>query len=125
MGHNLRAAFYWAASRPYVSYHVSGNLGLAHFASYGFNNGYGNCYVMAAVFCVMARELGYEAYEISGYVPSLNGGMTPHSWVEVKVNGRWYVCDPDFTEETGGNGYLIWYGTPGTWMYASYWRMGN
>ena len=80
---------------------------------------------MAASFVVLARQLGYEAYQISGYVPSVYGGLTPHSWTEVKVDGNYYVFDPDFEEETPYNGYKITYGASQTWRYSNYYRMGN
>ncbi|MBR1392778.1 MAG: transglutaminase domain-containing protein [Ruminococcus sp.] len=87
------------------------------YAEYGFTYGKGNCYVMAAMFCEMARTLGYECHHISGRVPLARGGYGPHSWAEITVNGKVYVCDPDFTHETGYNGYMINYGQSGTWRY--------
>ena len=71
----------------------------------------------------MAKVLGYDAHQVAGYVPKIGGGVTPHSWVEIVINGTVYVFDPNFTNETGGNGYQIRYGTSGTWMYSSYYRM--
>lgn len=87
------------------------------YADYGFKNGKGNCYVMAAMFCEMAKLLGYDAHQISGRVPLKAGGYGPHSWVELKFEGTTYVCDPDFAEETKRNGYMITYGQSGTWVY--------
>jgi hypothetical protein len=72
---------------------------------------------MAAMFCEMAKCIGYEAHQISGKVPLRAGGYGPHSWVEVTIDGTVYVCDPDFTNETGRNGYMIAYGQSGTWRY--------
>ena len=79
--------------------------------------------MMAATFYYMAKVLGYDAHQVAGYVPRIGGGVTPHSWVEIVINGTVYVFDPNFTNETGGNGYQIRYGTSGTWMYSSYYRM--
>jgi uncharacterized protein YjdB len=125
VGWNLRAAFNYAASLTYyrnVPVPASGQH-LEGYARYGFENGRGNCYVMAAVFCRMARELGYECYLVEGYVPKIGGGTTVHGWTEIVVNGRTYVCDPDFTHETNHNGYMITYGTSGTWVYQKYSRV--
>ena len=72
---------------------------------------------MAAMFCEMAKLLGYDAHQISGRVPLKAGGYGPHSWVEITFEGTTYVCDPDFTEETKRNGYMITYGQSGTWVY--------
>ncbi len=90
---------------------------LEWYAEYGFKNGKGNCYVMAAMFCEMARLLGYDAHLISGKVPLKDGTLGAHSWVEVVIGGTVYVCDPDFTSETNNNGYMITYGQSGTWRY--------
>jgi hypothetical protein len=125
VGWDLRNAFNYAASLSYyraVSVPASGQH-LEEYAKFGFENGKGNCYVMAAVFCRMAKELGYECYLVEGYVPKRGGGTTVHGWTEVVIDGRTYVCDPDFTNETGKNGYMITYGTSGTWVYQKYSRV--
>ena len=101
---------HWVFNTPYTSA-AEGDI------YYGFKNGKGNCYVMAAMFCEMAKLLGYDAHQISGRVPLKAGGYGPHSWVEVTFEGTTYVCDPDFTEETKRNGYMITYGQSGTWVY--------
>lgn len=83
---------------------------------------------MAAAFCELARALGYDAHQMSGYVPSSSGGLTEHSWVEIDQNGATYVCDPDFVYDMARkgrvvNGYMFAYRTSGTWMYTRYYRM--
>ena len=123
VGWNLRAAYNWSAGLPYYRMASSPSQGSEWFALYGFENYTGNCYVMAATFYYMAKVLGYDAHQVAGYVPRIGGGVTPHSWVEIVINGTVYVFDPNFTNETGGNGYQIRYGTSGTWMYSSYYRM--
>ncbi len=60
-----------------------------------FKNGYGNCYKYAAAFACIAKVLGYESRVCVGKISARSGGMTPHGWTEVKVNGSWYLCDPD------------------------------
>ena len=118
VGWSLWSAYNWSAGLTYQTMTSNSSPGSAWFATYGFQNGRGNCYVMAATFCYLARTLGYEAHQISGYVPLRNGGRSPHSWCEVVVNGTTYVFDPNFTNETGRNGYQINYGTSGTWRYV-------
>lgn len=56
-------------------------------------------------------------------VPLRSGNMGVHSWVEIDMNGSTYVFDPDFTHESGRNGYQISYGMSGTWRYSNYYRM--
>lgn len=122
VGWDLKAAFNASASIPYYGHTADmpqdDKTTMEWYAEYGFVNGKGNCYVMAAMFCEMAKTLGYDAHLISGKVPLWNGGWGPHSWVEVIIDGVVYVCDPDFTNETGSNGYLIQYGQSGTWRYS-------
>lgn len=123
VGWSLRSAFNWSARMPYQKMTADPSRGSEWFANYGFDYSKGNCYVMAATFCYMARQLGYDAHQMAGMVPTRGGGLTPHSWVEVNVGGTIYVFDPDFTNETGRNGYQISYGTSGTWRYSNYYRM--
>ena len=94
-----------------------------YYALYGFRNGYGNCYVMAATFYQMAKELGFDAHFVMGYVPLARGGYGPHGWVEIDQNGGTYVYDPDYEYDEGVSGYKIYYGKPGTWMYTGYDRV--
>ncbi|MBR2553830.1 MAG: hypothetical protein IKE94_03105 [Aeriscardovia sp.] len=117
---NLWDAFNWCVM-TYSVYTTGGGYGTAYYADYGLNHHYGNCYVMAATFVVMARQLGFEAYQISGYIAS----TYIHSWTEVKVNGKFYVFDPDFVVDQGGNGFQINYGDKGTWRYTDAYRMSN
>ncbi|MBR3644934.1 MAG: transglutaminase domain-containing protein, partial [Lachnospiraceae bacterium] len=108
---------------PWTTYTVGGEIGTAYYADYGFRARTGNCYVMAAMFTALARELGYEAYQMSGYVAD----VSIHSWVEIrnKADGKFYVCDPDLESERGVPDFCFNYGTPGTWRYTSYYKMHN
>lgn len=54
-------------------------------------NGYGNCYHYAAVYCVLAWGLGYEAEGISGLAMAL---VEPHGWVAMEFDGETFVYDP-------------------------------
>lgn len=123
VGWNLRAAYNWSANLPYVNYSNDPSPGSENFAIHGFKTKTGDCYVMAGTFYYMAKLLGYDAHQIAGYVPLRSGNMGVHSWVEIDINGSTYVFDPDFTHETGRNGYQISYGMSGTWRYSNYYRM--
>ena len=121
-GWNIYAAYRYCILN-WTTFTVGGEYGIAYYADYGFRAKTGNCYVMAAMFTALARELGYEAYQMSGYVAD----VSPHSWVEIrnKEDGRFYVCDPDLESEKGKGAFCFTYGTPGTWRYTSYYRMHN
>lgn len=136
-GGTLKGAFDWCAGK--IRYYGKNawqkahmNDSIEYYADFGFKNNKGNCYVMAACFYEMAYELGYEVKMLTGYVAvgsrssefvtRMNGSWwSPHSWTEIKMSdGKWYVFDPDFTHESGKNGFKFRYGTPGTCRYAYY-----
>ena len=123
VGWNLWAAYNWSANLPYVNYSNDPSPGSKNFAIHGFKTKTGDCYVMAGTFYYMAKLLGYDAHQIAGYVPLRSGNMGVHSWVEIDMSGSTYVFDPDFTHESGRNGYQISYGMSGTWRYSNYYRM--
>ena len=89
------------------------------YAIRGFTKGYGNCYVMASTFYIQAKLLGYNVHQVHGKV----AGIWPHSWTVIRQNGREWVYDPNFRNETGRNGWKIWYGKKGTWRYTGYSKM--
>lgn len=39
--------------------------------------------------------LGYDSYVQAGQCSARRGGYTPHSWVEIKMDGTTYVFDPE------------------------------
>ncbi len=86
------------------------------YALYGWKYKKGNCYVMAATFYVQAKLLGYNVRQIEGKV----NYRAPHSWTQIKQNGKWWVYDPNFRNETGRSGWKIYYGKKGTWKYTNY-----
>ncbi len=88
------------------------------YALRGFKAHHGNCYVMAATFYIQAKLLGYDVHQVRGKV-----GIWPHSWTEIKHGRKTYVYDPNFRNETGRNGWKIWYGKKGTWRYSHRHRM--
>lgn len=71
-----------------------------------FNKKMGQCLQYNGAFAEVLAYLGYESRVIEGYRADSNGKPTiSHYWCEVKVMGRWYLC------ETGN------YGKNGYWMY--------
>ena len=69
------------------------------YAKQMYKHQYGNCYRYAALFCWLARGLGYNAKTVKGYVPSRSRGWAPHGWVEFRINGKTYICDPDLYKD--------------------------
>ena len=83
------------------------------YAIKGFTKKKGNCYVMAATFYIQGKLLGYDIHQVHGKV-----GIWPHSWTVIKQDGKEWVYDPNFRNETGRNGWKIYYGKKGTWKYS-------
>lgn len=115
-GWSLRKAYNYSAKLKYANRSMRKKTS-EDYAVVGFTTGKGNCYVMAATFYVQAKLLGYDVHQISGRVDM------PHSWTEIRQGGKTYVYDPNFTNETGRNGYKIRYGQHGTWRYHIQKRM--
>jgi hypothetical protein len=68
--------------------------------------GSGNCYRSTALFAVMARELGYNARVIAGEVRT-GSGWAAHGWVEIYINGSWYMFDPTAQRENRGYNFYM------------------
>ncbi|MCM1500018.1 MAG: transglutaminase-like domain-containing protein [Clostridium sp.] len=102
---------YYYLARHYKYKRSYGNLypkakDMKSFAHGMLSSKSGNCHAYAASFVYIARVLGYDARVVVGDVSSSHGGMTPHGWVEVKQNGKWYVCDPDMEENNKVKCYM-------------------
>ena len=124
IGWSLEKAYSFAASLSYSGKTVyTEDWGSYALAQQAFQNGTGNCYVMAAAFYELARVMDYEVYQIAGFIPLMSGGETAHSWCEIVVNGNVYVCDPNLTQSRGNDAYMKPYGSAGIWMYQNYHRM--
>ena len=89
------------------------------YAIKGFKKGKGNCYVMASTFYIQAKLLGYDVHQVKGKVAHIY----PHSWTVINHDGKEWVYDPNFRNETKRNGWKIWYGKKGTWKYTNYSKM--
>lgn len=80
-----------------------------YYFVYAYENRRGNCFCYAATFYWAAKELGYDVTLLEGRGGMAAGGIGPHSWVEIRINGTTYICDPDAEYETGRNAYMVTY----------------
>lgn len=62
------------------------------YAEAFLRDGRGNCFGYAATFCLLARELGYDARTVVGW---LGKNRQPHGWVEIELDGTTYVYDAE------------------------------
>ena len=68
-----------------------------------FTKGKGNCYSFAAGFTHLSRKFGYDAVPIAGQTTSASGGLTPHGWTEIVIDGNLYIFDPELAMANGYN----------------------
>lgn len=90
----LRAAFNWVMKYKYKKDDATptGNWSVT-YAKEMYENNKGNCYRYASLFCWLARGLGYDAKAVKGSVVLNTNELVPHGWVEIKLDGRTYLCD--------------------------------
>ena len=105
----LRAAFdYTVESFSYLRRTESYEWGVTGWeveeALTMLHTGRGNCYSYAAVFCLLARQLGYDAEAVSGGV---NWNPRPHGWVEIEFEGTPYIFDTELEMAKKGE-YHFW-----------------
>lgn len=100
-GGDLKKAFKWSSTK--IKYWGSvgkpkkGQNQVEYYATYGFKNGKGDCYVMAATFCMMAKVKGYKNVKmVKGTVPQANSKNGAHGWCEIKIGKTVYAYDPNF-----------------------------
>ena len=68
----------------------------------------GVCENFAALFADISGRLGFRSIVVHGY-PAL-GNKTQdnsHSWVAIQQNQEWYLCDPTWDAQSGGEKYYM------------------
>ncbi len=89
-----------------VDYDYDYKYGNLRYVDAIFNKRKGQCLQYNGAFAAVLTYLGYEARVIEGYRTDSSGKpVVNHFWCEVKLNGRWYLC------ETGN------YGKNGPWQH--------
>lgn len=66
----------------------------------------GVCDHYASLFLVMTRAIGLGTYLVSGQVAKKSGGTTGHTWTNIKLNGEYYVFDPQVEQNNLINGQI-------------------
>ncbi len=73
-----------------------------------FNKKSGQCLQYNGAFAAVLTYLGYEARVIEGYRADSSGNpVINHFWCEVKLNGRWYLCEAGNNGKTPGWRYFV------------------
>ena len=70
-------------------------------AIYSLRTGKGVCDNYAALFMILARRIGFDAYVVGGKVNKVGGGTTGHAQVMIKAGGTYYIFDPQIEDSKG------------------------
>lgn len=81
------------------------------YASQMYKKKKGSCYHFAAAYALLAnRATNYPVRIGVGKTNGFNPEITQdHAWVEIKIKGEWYICDPNmdkFAEKSSGKYFL-------------------
>ncbi len=96
----LKAAFYWTATRiNYATEQLRKKqdyVSMEHLITVTMETKRGLCQSFAEVFNKICHELGFNSYVVSGYARKSTGVLsnTGHAWNVVKLQNRWYLFDP-------------------------------
>ena len=124
-GTNLKTLYQYVSTYTYIrTYDTPSGSWSSWSITYAkemYANQGGNCYRYAALFCWLARGLGYDATVVTGYVPSRSSGWAPHGWCEITVDGTVYIVDPDlYKSYPSYNWYMVTYANaPTTYKKSS------
>ena len=59
-----------------------------------FEDKKGSCYHYAAAYAFLAKKAtGYSVRIGVGQTDGFSGNLQKHAWAEVKIVGKWYICD--------------------------------
>ena len=122
-GSKLKSAFQWCAgdiTLEDIEYtYESDEERFLYLARRGLLLRSGDSMTMAAAFCLIARQAGYEAHLMEGKA-TVSGETITTGWAEVVTDNGIRVCDPYFAKQSGKSGYMFAYGAKGTWTYTDY-----
>ena len=82
----------------------------AHYilnARYALQNNTGSCDNYSALFMLLARRVGFEAYVVNGQYMNTSGNVMGHAWVMIKAGGKYYIFDPQIEDNYGYNYFGI------------------
>lgn len=70
----------------------------------------GSCYHFAAAYAFLAQKAtGCKVRVAIGKTNGFSGKLQEHSWVEIKIGKKWFICDPNmdkFAEDSSGKYFL-------------------
>ena len=96
----LRAAYQWVIDHTSYkrSYETPSGDWTKGYALEALTTGQGNCYRYGAALAYLAKGLGLDAKVVTGQIQSARGGVTPHCWTVITVDGTEYICDSEMAD---------------------------
>lgn len=99
LSYEMSVLDYGTVSNLVSTYHYTSSDAIQVYnAYYSLETNAGVCDNYSAMFMVLARRLGFEAYVIGGEAPSQKGGRNGHAWVTIKIDGTYYFFDPQIED---------------------------
>lgn len=80
-----------------------------YYAYSALKNNKDSCYGYSSAFVVLTRAIGLESYVVQGKTAMAKGGYGNHWWVNIKIDGNYYVFDPNVEDDIAKGGTINYY----------------
>ncbi|KAB1438517.1 Ig-like domain-containing protein [Candidatus Galacturonibacter soehngenii] len=92
-----------------ASYSSSWDKKVIYYAYCALKNKKESCYGYSSAFVVLTRAIGLESYVMQGKTALAKGGYGNHWWVNIKIDGKYYVFDPNVDENIAKGNTIYYY----------------
>jgi uncharacterized protein YjdB len=82
---------------------------ILYYAYCALKNKKDSCYGYSSAFVVLTRAIGLESYVMQGKTSLAKGGYGNHWWVNIKIDGKYYVFDPNVEDNIAKGGAIYYY----------------
>ncbi|MFA9377539.1 MAG: Ig-like domain-containing protein [Lachnotalea sp.] len=80
-----------------------------YYAYSALKNKKDSCYGYSAAFVVLTRAIGLESYVMQGQTALAKGGYGNHWWVNIKIDNKYYIFDPNVEDDIAKGGTIYYY----------------
>ncbi|GEM_PF-3247282 len=82
---------------------------VVYYAYCALKNKKESCYGYSSAFVVLTRAIGLESYVVQGKTALARGGYGNHWWVNIKIDGKYYVFDPNVDDDIAKGSTIYYY----------------
>ena len=93
----------------YFMFESSYDAMIALFGYESLKTNIGVCDNYAAAFVLMTRRIGLESYSVGGRIGRTEATKLGHAWANIKINGTYYLFDPQVEDNVTKNGNINYY----------------